>query len=363
MKTLIIAEAGVNHNGDEAMAHQLIEVASVAGADVVKFQTFKADLLATAEAPKAAYQKRGSQAEESQLQMLRQLELEYAVFRRLRDECDRRGIGFMSTAFESRSLKFLVDELGVEQLKIPSGEITNAPFLLEHAAAVRKSEKGRLILSTGMATLGEVESALSALAFGLLAESGEPPSPEAFEAAWGCREGREAVRAKVTLLHCTTDYPTPFDDVRLRVMQSYRQAFGVRAGYSDHTQGVAIALAAAALGADVVEKHFTLDRNLPGPDHMASLEPDELQQMVAGIRAIEQALQESVKVPSKAEMANRKVARKSLVAARAIKKGEPFDALNVAVSRPGGGMSPFLYWRLLGGSATRDYQAGELICE
>jgi N-acetylneuraminate synthase len=354
----VIAEAGVNHNGQPELAFGLIEAAARAGADVVKFQTFKAEALVTREAPKAAYQQQATGAAESQFAMLKRLELPFALHHELKAEAERLGLRFLSTAFDGESLRFLRDELGLELLKIPSGELTNAPFLLDHARSGCE-----LIVSTGMATLAEVEEALGVIAFGRIAGGKEQPSPAAFRAAYASAEGQAALRRGLTLLHCTSDYPAAPESVNLRAMDTLHTAFGVPVGYSDHTQGTAIALAAAARGAAVIEKHFTLDRRLPGPDHAASLEPDELATMIQGIRAIGQALGDGIKRPTPAEHSTVQVARKSLVARTAIRAGERLGPEHVAILRPGTGMPPMRYWELLGRPASRDYEAGALLDE
>lgn len=331
VKTLVIAEAGVNHNGDLGMARALVDAAADAGADVVKFQTFRADRLATATAAKADYQAASSGAAESQQDMLRRLELSEEAHRAIRAHCVHRGVTFFSTAFDLESLDFLAG-LGLDRFKIPSGEITNLPYL-ERTARLGKP----VILSTGMATLDEVGAAIA-----VLETSGLP-------------------RAALTVLQCTTEYPAPMESVNLRAMVTMRDAFGVAVGYSDHTAGIEAAIAAVALGATVIEKHFTLDRALPGPDHAASLEPAELTAMVAAIRNIEVALGTGVKQPSAGEIANRAAARKSLVAARAIAAGETFDERNLAVKRPGTGISPMRWHEVVGAVAARDFAADELI--
>ena len=328
---LIIAEAGVNHNGDLALAKRLVDIAAKAGADLVKFQTFSAGRLATQNAPKADYQTRTTDQAQSQLAMLRQLELSEAMHETLIAHCRARGIGFFSTGFDIPSLDFLAS-LGAERFKIPSGEITNLPYL-RHVGAFGKP----LIISTGMATLGEIEAALDAV------------------------EAAGTPRARITVLHCNTEYPTPMGDVNLRAMVTIREAFGVAVGYSDHTPGIEVPIAAVALGATVIEKHLTLDRNLPGPDHKASLEPDEFAAMVRAIRNIEQALGDGIKRPSPSEAKNKPIARKSLVAARPIQVGEPFTPENVTAKRPGTGISPMRWDEVMGRVAGRDFVADELI--
>jgi N-acetylneuraminate synthase len=354
---LIIAEAGVNHNGSEELARQLIEAAAAAGADIVKFQTFKTERVIARHAPKARYQKDNCGAGESQFEMVRKLELDGAAFGRLAAHCAACGIEFLSTPFDEESLALLVRELPVRRLKIPSGEIAN-PLLLLPAARSGLP----LILSTGMATLGEIETALGVIAFGRLwPDESVTPGPEGFAAAWASAEGRARVAQTVTLLHCTSEYPALLDEVNLRAMATLRAAFGLPVGYSDHTEGLTVPVAAAALGAAVIEKHFTLDRTLPGPDHRASLEPGELKAMVQAIRATERALGSPIKGLQPGEVDTRHVARKSLVAAAAIAAGSPFTPANLTTKRPGTGRSPFDYWSLLGTPAGRDYAADELI--
>lgn len=331
MRTLIIAEAGVNHNGDLNLAKQLIDVAVTAGADIVKFQTFNADRLATRIAKKADYQTLTTDSAESQHAMLRRFELTEAMHSALIVHCEMRNIGFLSTGFDIESVDFLVS-LGQEFLKIPSGEITNLPYL-RHIGKLKKST----ILSTGMCTLGDIE-----LAIDVLEKAGTP-------------------RAQITVLHCTTEYPAPMIEVNLRAMQNIHTAFGTAVGYSDHTQGIEVAIAAVAMGATVIEKHFTLDRKLPGPDHQASLEPAELNAMVAAIRNIEVALGDGIKRRTPSEVRNKAIARKSLVASRNIKAGEPFTAENITTKRPGTGISPMLWDKVLGESARRDFLMDELI--
>jgi N-acetylneuraminate synthase len=354
MSIFIIAEAGVNHNGSLDIAMQLVDAAVAAGADAVKFQTFKADKLVTRSALKAAYQIITTGEQESQLAMLQKLELKYEFHFQLRDYCASRHIGFLSTAFDFESLDFLVDQVGVEQLKIPSGEITNGPFLLAHALTGKPC-----IVSTGMATLGEIETALGVLAFGYL--QGENPSLCAFQQAYSSESGRKILRDKVTLLHCTSEYPTPMAHVNLRSMDVLQQAFGLPVGYSDHTEGLVVPIAAAARGACLIEKHFTLNKLQPGPDHLVSLEPDELKQMVTAIRAVELALGEASKIPQPIELQNRDVARKSLVAGKSIAVGDNFSDENLTIKRPGTGLSPMNYWLMLGRSSHRSYQPDELL--
>lgn len=351
----IIAEAGVNHNGSIEMARQLIDAAADAGADAVKFQTFKAEALVSASAPKAEYQKDATDGTESQLDMLRKLELDEAAHLILAEHCRVRGIQFLSTPFDEDSVDLLTRRVKVPMLKLPSGEITNAPLLLKVAQTNKL-----IILSTGMSTLADVRTALGVLAFGYINKK-EKPSLAAFRKAFGSKGGQRALKAKVALLHCTTEYPAPFKDVNLRAMNTLHEEFGLPVGLSDHTPGIAVSIAAAALGASVIEKHFTLDRDLPGPDHKASLSPSELQQLVRSIREVEDALGSTKKEPVKNELKNLFIARKSLVALRDILRGETFTTENLGYKRPGSGTSPFHYWQLLGRRADRHYRRDEMV--
>lgn len=353
-RTLIIAEAGVNHNGSLDMALSLVDAAADAGADIVKFQTFKAELLATAHAAKASYQVAQTKGDEGQRAMLRALELDLEDHHALVARCKIRGIHFMSTGFDSKSLAFL-GNLGVPAIKIPSGDITCAPLLLQ-AAQLRQ----RLLVSSGMSTLSEIESALALLSWGLL-HDGQPASRGAIEACYFSTEGQDALRRYVTLLHCVTQYPTPAEFANLRAMDAMAQAFGLPVGYSDHTLGIEMSIAAVARGATIIEKHFTLDRALQGPDHSASLEPSELKHMVSAIRNVEAALAGNRKLPAPGELPNRMVGRRSIVASRPIVKGELFDLEMLACKRPGTGMSPMDIWSLLGNPATRDFVVDEQI--
>lgn len=355
MPVYIIAEAGVNHNGSPELAQKLVEAALKAGADAVKFQTFHAEQLASASAQKAAYQKETTDAEESQVDMLRKLELSLDTYPELIALCKEKGIDFLSTPFETDSLRFLVEECHIPKIKIPSGEITNGPFLLDIARTGLP-----VILSTGMSTLAEVEKALSVLAYGYLHDD-MPQGGEDFVRAYGEAQERGILHKKVSLLHCTTEYPAPFDEVNLAAMDTMKAAFGLPVGYSDHTEGIAIPLAAAARGATIIEKHFTLDKSLPGPDHKASLAPEELMAMVRGIRQIEKAVGHTWKTPTERERKNLAVVRKSLVAKRAIREGEAFSTDNLAVKRPASGTNPMCYWEFLGKRASRKYEADESI--
>lgn len=332
MKTIIIAEAGVNHNGDIDLAKKLVVEAAAAGADLVKFQTFLANKIVSSTAPKAEYQKRTTDSGESQFEMIQKLELSRESHEVLIEECRRQGIGFFTTAFDPESFDMLLDLGCVDLIKIPSGEITNLP-LMRYMTRLGKP----VLLSTGMANLGEVEAAIQ-----VIEAAGTP-------------------RHLITLLHCTTEYPTPMEDVNLRAMVSMKRAFGVKVGYSDHTPGIEVAIAAAALGATVIEKHFTLDRNLPGPDHKASLEPHELKAMVNAIRKIEVALGDGIKQASRSELKNKPIARKSIVARREISAGELFSEDSIAAKRPGTGISPMRWDEIIGKIARRNFAVDELI--
>lgn len=330
-KVIIIAEAGVNHNGDYELAKQLVVAAKEAGADYVKFQTARPELVISRYAPKAEYQLGTTQKEESQLEMCRAIHLPLTDYEPLKAYCDEVGIPFLSTPFDLESIDVL-EKLNMDYYKIPSGEITNLPYLRKIAALQRP-----VILSTGMCGLSDIENALIVLEKGGLK------------------------REQITLLHCNTEYPTPYQDVNLRAMHTMAQAFGVKVGYSDHTRGIEVSLAAVALGAEVIEKHFTLDKNLPGPDHKASLEPHELKEMVDSIRHIEAALGSAVKQVSPSEEKNMIVARKSLIAACEIRKGELFSENNLTVKRPGNGISPMRWEEVMGKPAPRDFKEDELI--
>jgi len=326
---LVIAEAGVNHNGNIELAKRLVDAAYDAGADYIKFQTFKADKLVTAKARKADYQERQTGAEESQYSMLKKLELSYRDFMVLNDYCRMKGISFLSTPFDNESIEFL-DKLGMDVWKIPSGEVTNYPYLVKIAETHKP-----IIMSTGMCTMDDVNSAIQVLN------------------SHGC--------GPITLLHCTTEYPAPYAEVNLRAMETLRHAFNLPVGYSDHTQGITIPIAAAAMGAVVLEKHFTLDRTMEGPDHKASLEPAELKEMVDAIRCVEISLGDGVKDPTDSERRNIGIARKSIVALRQIREGEQFTSENITTKRPGSGISPMRWNEVLGQFAKRSFQEDELI--
>lgn len=331
-KTLIIAEAGVNHNGDIAKAKTLIDKGAEAGVDYVKFQTFKAEKLVTKQAQRAAYQDKNTQNNDSQYEMLKKLELSQTVHQELIDYCKVKGVKFLSTGFDNDSLAFLA-QLGVRIAKVPSGEITNLPYLRQVASLFPE-----VILSTGMATIDEIKDAVKVLIdYGVSKD-------------------------KITILHCNTEYPTPMEDVNLKAMLHIQRELGVSVGYSDHTLGIEVPIAAVALGATVIEKHFTLDKTLPGPDHKASLEPDELKAMVSAIRNIEKAIGGSgLKEVSPSEEKNRPIARKSIVAATKIAQGQVFTSENLTIKRPGTGISPMQWDEVIGKKAKKDFQEDDLI--
>lgn len=329
MNVVIIAEAGVNHNGSVKLAKQMIEEAARAGADYIKFQTFKPEKLVSKYAQKADYQKKTTGSQESQLQMLEKLALSYDDFVELKKYCEQIGIGFLSTPFDEDSIRFL-DRLDMDFWKIPSGEITNYPYLVQVAQTGRD-----IVLSTGMCEMDEIADAMK-----VLEENGA---------------------GNISLLHCNTEYPTPYEDVNLLAMNQMREVFNKQVGYSDHTVGIEVPIAAVALGAAIIEKHFTLDKNMEGPDHKASLEPLELTQMICSIRHIEKSLGNGNKKRTASEQHNIAAARKSIVAKCAISKGDIFTEANLTVKRPGNGISPMRWKELIGTRAERDYLEDELI--
>lgn len=330
-KVFIIAEAGVNHNGDFELAKQLIDKAVEAKVDAVKFQTFCSELLVTPDAGKAAYQKETTDKDENQISMLKKLEMSFENQVILKDYCEEKNITFLSTAFDLKSADFL-NSLSLPVFKIPSGEITNYPYLKKIA-----SFKKDVIISTGMANMQEIKESI-----------------ELFN-----KEGIDSSR--ITILHCSTEYPTPFKNVNLNAMATIKNEFGVNVGYSDHTTGISVPIAAVALGAKVIEKHFTLDKEMEGPDHRASLDPTELKNMVRGIREIENSMGDGTKVPSLAELENAKVVRKSLIAAKDIQIGDIFSEENLTTKRPGSGISPMKWKEYLGKSSTKKYSKNDLI--
>lgn len=350
----IIAEAGVNHNGDRQRAFDLVDAAAQSGADAVKFQTFNAKRLAAATAPKAAYQQQTTEASESQLAMLQALEMPLEWHESLQEHAHQRGIEFLSTAFDTQSLAFL-ETLNLPFYKVPSGELTNGPLLWAFARTGKP-----LVMSTGMATLSEVEQGLAIVSHALM--NNQPPSSlEEVWQYWSRPGARDTLNDHVSLLHCTSQYPTPMYEVNLKAMDTLSTVFHLPVGYSDHTQGTLVSVAAVARGAMIIEKHFTLDRHLPGPDHKASLEPDELARMVAEIRQISSALGDGHKAPQPSEWDTRVAARQNLVAAAPIKKGDVFSSENMTTARAGQGELAILFWDYIGKQAVRDYQPGEAL--
>ena len=354
--TYIIAEAGVNHNGSRDLAFELIDAAADAGADAVKFQTFSAKRLASKSAPKAAYQMITTDAQESQYEMLSRLELPLEWHAPLQEYARTRKIEFISTAFDVDSLNFLTS-LNIPFFKVPSGEITNGPLLWQFAKAGKP-----LVVSTGMATLSEVEQGLAVISHAL-SNPKEPNDMTEVWKNWSDAKSRARLDRHVSLLHCTSQYPTPFQAANLRAMDTLRDAFGLEVGYSDHTQGILMPVVAVARGARVIEKHFTLDRSLPGPDHQASLEPSELTQMVSDIRSIQICLGTGYKSPQLNEWDTRQAARQYVAAVCDMPAGHVFTRDDLTTARLGQGLSPTELWRLVGRPATRSYVAGEAILE
>lgn len=355
MNIKIIAEAGVNHNGDEDRAMEMVDCAADAGADFIKFQTFIPEEVISIHSPKAEYQRQTTGDDDSQLEMVRKLALSHESHGRLLERCGQLGIGFLSTPFDIASLHFLTGTLGLETIKIPSGELTTGPLLL---AAARTG--ANIILSTGMANIREIETALLLLSFGYASPQGTPDIDQLSMQKFGMPQ-REILAHRVTILHCTTEYPAPFADLNLNAMTTMRDEFGLATGLSDHSEGILAGVAAAAMGASVIEKHFTLDRDLPGPDHQASLAPDQLVELIAAIRTVEIMLGGSEKRITPSEMANLPIVRKSIVAARSIKMGTILGEDDIATKRPGTGITPMQYWNLLGKTATRDYAPDEIL--
>lgn len=353
-KVKIIAEAGVNHNGDIELAKELISAASESGADVIKFQTFTAKEVVSEKAPQAPYQSKNSRIKETQYEMLKKLELSKDSHFILKKKCDNLGIEFLSTAFDLNSLDFLVNDLDFKTLKIPSGEITNGALILESALSGCD-----LIISTGMSNLKEIEDALKITAFGYLSKKNENPSKISFKEAFESKKGKEFLKKKVSLLHCTTSYPANFKDLNLNSMDTMREKFNLPVGYSDHSSGIEASIAAVAKGAHIIEKHLTLDKKLQGPDHLASIEPKEFKNLVSSIRNIEISLGDGIKEPKKSELENKTVARKSIFASKDIRKGELISKEMLSIKRPEIGLSPMMVWDLIGSKAKRDFKKDE----
>lgn len=352
--TFIIAEAGVNHNGSLDLAFKLVDAAASAGANAIKFQTYKTEKIVTKTAKQAKYQEKNLGEASSQFSMLKKLELSYDEFKQLKYYCDEKNITFLSTPFDLDSVDFLIKDIGLELMKIPSGEITNAPYIYKIA---RQGVK--VILSTGMATIQEIHYALAFLAYGYSGQ--EEVSFEKVKAFYLKEEAKQLLQGRVNILHCTTEYPTPLKDINLNAMHNIEEEFQLPVGLSDHSEGIIVPIAAVSKGAIIIEKHFTLDKSLPGPDHKASLEPQELKDMIQSIRLVEEAFGEREKKPTSIELKNREAARKSLVAATVIQKGEVFTSENLTMKRPGTGISPYLYWDYIGKESLRYYTEDEVI--
>lgn len=355
-RALVIAEIGVNHNGCRDIATKLIDESKKAGADIVKFQTFSTSALVTKDADMAQYQKLKSSQNSTQYKMLKELELDFDTFKYLSDYCQKLNIGFMSTAFDDESFEFIVNELPLFALKIPSGEINNAPFILKHAQTGMN-----IIMSTGMCDLNDIREALGVLAYGYLCPKNTVPSSHKFGEFFESSEGMRTLKEKLTILHCTSAYPTPINDVNLAAMKNIHDSFGISVGYSDHTEGIETSVIAVTHGAKIIEKHITLDKKMKGPDHSASLEPDMFQKMIRKIRRAEKIMGSSTKYITESEKSNRLVARKSLTASKRIKKGELFTEENIAIKRPGSGIDPKYYWDFINKKALRNYNYDELI--
>ncbi len=354
-KIIIIAEAGVNHNGDLSLAKELVDIAVDAGADFVKFQTFTAEEVVSTHAEQAEYQSRNTGISQSQLDMIKKLELAKADFIELYKYCKKSKINFLSTAFDIKNLNFLIKECRIPCIKIPSGELTNAPFLYEIGKL-----RLPLILSTGMANLDEIGQALAVLSYGW-SRNNEPSSVQQCFDYYATDEGRNILNDKINILQCVTEYPAPYKDTNLRAMQTIAQKFKVATGLSDHSKGIHIPVAAVAMGATIIEKHYTKDRNLPGPDHKASLEPNELKDMVQFIRDTENAMGDGIKRPQQSEIKNIAIARRSIVASETIKKGEIYTNNNITCKRPGDGKTAMLYWDMLGQKCLSEVEKDQVV--
>ncbi|MDZ5471964.1 N-acetylneuraminate synthase [Bacillus sp. 31A1R] len=354
-KTFIIAEAGVNHNGSLKLAMRLVDAAVQAGADAIKFQTYKTENLVTRSARQAIYQKKNIGKHSTQFEMLKELELDYSQFLILKKYCDKQNILFMSTPFDLVSVDFLIKDLSLKMIKVPSGEITNAPYLYRIASLGVKN----IILSTGMSTIEEIHNALAFLAYGFSLKSN--PTYSKVKEFYQTNEAKEILKNRISILHCTTEYPAPFNEINLGAIDVIRDTFNLEVGLSDHSEGILVPIAAVSKGSTIIEKHFTLDKSLPGPDHKASLNPEELKEMIDSIRIIEVAIGKKVKQPTKTESKNKEIVRKSLVAAKKIKKGELFTFDNLTVKRPGFGKEPYYFWDYIGRAAEKDYEEDEVI--
>ncbi len=355
-KIFVIAEAGVNHNGNVKLAFKLIDIAAEAKADAVKFQTFKTENLVSVSAPKAEYQLKTTGKSGTQFNMLKKLELSFEHLHALKKYAEKKGLEFMSTAFDFESLRFLVEEIGIKRIKIPSGEITNGPMLFEAAKT-----KLPIILSTGASDQKDIHDALEVIAYGYLHPKAKSVDSKKLKSAFKSTKAQKILKEKVTILHCVSEYPAPVDGVNIKSIPFIREKFKLPVGFSDHTLGIEVAIASVALGISVLEKHFTIDKTLSGPDHAASLNPQGLKSLIESIRNVEAALGFNQKAPTDAELKNQKIIRKSIVAARPIKAGEVFTSHNVALKRPALGLSPMKFWSVLGRKSKRNYKKDESI--
>lgn len=357
-KIYVIAEAGVNHNGSIKIALKLVDKAVYAGADAIKFQTFKAKNIASKNSKKAKYQERTTSKSETQFEMLKKLELKKEDYKKLKNYCKLKKIEFITTSFDHESLDFIVNHLKVKKLKIPSGEVTNGPLILSTARSGLE-----IILSTGMSSLQDIERALSIIAFGYIKKNHKTNkiNMKYFNKAYKSQLGKKLLKEKVTILHCTTEYPAPIEDINLNAMLNIYNKFSLRVGYSDHSEGYLVSLAAASIGASIIEKHFTLNKNMKGPDHRASLNPKELEKMIKDIRKIEKIKGKFEKIAYNSEKKNILIARKVLVAKKNIKKGAKFTFENLTAKRAGEGTSPIKYWEFIGKKAKKNYIEDEII--
>ena len=357
-KTFIIAEAGVNHNGCIKRALKMIDVASDLGVDAIKFQSFLADEMVTKNVEKANYQTEGTGLKENQYQMIKSLELSLSMHEKLIKRCELKKIKFLSTPFDEKSLEILIKNFGLKTIKISSGDITNAPFLIKVG---RLAEE--IILSTGMSQIKDVRNALGAIAFGILNKNKEPENMKQIVKTFNQLKSQNFLKERIKLLHCTSEYPAPYKDINLRAITTLKKKFNLQVGYSDHTLGIHIAIAAVAMGATVIEKHFTLDRKLKGPDHNSSIEPKELEFLVKNIRETEISLGSSKKFITSSEIKNVNIVRKFVVASKTINIGEIFSEENLKVKRSGKGLSPFLYWKIIGKKSKNNYKKDDIISE
>ncbi len=351
----VIAEAGVNHNGSLDLAYELVDQASKIGANAIKFQTFITENVLTINTQKAPYQSKLTDANETQWDMIKKLELKFSDFEKLYKYSQKKEIEFLSTPFDTKSLNFLTSKLKLQTIKIPSGEITNLPFILEIAKCANN-----IILSTGMSNLSDIELALATIAFGLLREDKEKNIRNFYNAYYSVK-GQNLIKQKVKILHCTTEYPAPYDEINLRAIQTLKNTFNTKVGYSDHTKGIHIPLAAVTLGAEIIEKHFTIDKNLPGPDHKSSIETKEFAMLVKNIKELKMSLGSGVKLPTVNEINNRNIIRKFIVANKDIKKGEIFSEKNLTIKRSQLGLEPKFLWEIIGKKAEKNYLKDHLI--